>query len=69
MASYGGGGIKYESFNSVPPGATVAVSATFLQLPFLEQQKVPGAQKFMDRLRGQTPAAQIGYSINVYRLD
>lgn len=69
MGGYGGGGIKYESFNSVPPGATVAVSATFLQLPFLEQQKVPGAQKFMDRLRGRTPAAQIGYSINVYRLD
>lgn len=61
--------IRYETFNSIPPGATVAVSATYLQLLISGLEKDPELNKFMERLRRQTPFAQVGHSINLYRLE
>ncbi|MFI4942884.1 MAG: glycosyltransferase family 39 protein [Burkholderiales bacterium] len=49
----------------IAPGDTVAVSATNLQGVYLDPEDRP----LMERLRGLTPVARIGYSIFVYRPD
>jgi 4-amino-4-deoxy-L-arabinose transferase-like glycosyltransferase len=49
----------------IRPGDTVAVSATNLQAVYLDPEDRP----LMERLRGLTPVARIGYSIFVYRPD
>ena len=49
----------------IEPGDTVAVSATNLQGVYLDPEDRP----LMEKLRGLTPVARIGYSIFVYRPD
>ena len=49
----------------IEPGDTVAVSATNLQGVYLD----PADRPLMEKLRGLTPVARIGYSIFVYRPD
>ena len=49
----------------IQPGDTVAVSATNLQGVYLDPEDRP----LMEKLRGLTPVARIGYSIFVYRPD
>ena len=46
-------------------GDVLAVSATNLQGVYLEAESLP----LMEKLRGLTPLAQVGYSILVYRAD
>jgi hypothetical protein len=46
-------------------GDVVAVSATNLEGVYLERESLP----LMEKLRGLTPLAQVGYSILVYRAD
>lgn len=56
------------SFNSVPSGALVAISATSLQgLNFTEQTE-PGWQAFTSRLKQTKPLTTIGHSIFIYRV-
>ena len=57
----------FTRFDQIPPGATVAVSATYLQTD-LFKRKIPGAAEFMARLRHLEPIDNIGYSIFIYRL-
>lgn len=59
---------EVTSFNDVPSGALVAVSATSLQgLNFTEQTE-PGWQAFMARLKKSAPLTTIGHSIFIYRV-
>jgi hypothetical protein len=57
----------YARFDQVPPGATVAVSATFLQTD-LFKGKYQGVTEFMGKLRQTKPIAHIGHSILIYRM-
>jgi 4-amino-4-deoxy-L-arabinose transferase-like glycosyltransferase len=55
------------SFNDVPRGALVAVSATSLQGLNFTEQTAPGWRAFMARLQRSAPLATIGHSIFIYR--
>src|SRR5262249_54245989 len=55
------------TFDEVPPGALVAVSATNLQAVWGDDL-FPGISRFMARLRPEPPVARIGYSIFVFRM-
>lgn len=55
------------SFNDVPSGALVAVSATSLQGLNLTEQTAPGWRAFMARLQRTAPLTTIGHSIFIYR--
>lgn len=55
------------SFNDVPSGALVAVSATSLQGLNFTEQTAPGWRAFMARLQRTAPLTTIGHSIFIYR--
>lgn len=59
---------RFASFDNLPQGSLVAISASNLQCLMLGNQAYPGIEEFMARMRGMTPIDHIGYSIFIYRM-
>jgi len=57
--------VPRRTVREIHRGDIVAVSATNLQGVYLEKESQP----LMEKLRGLTPLAEVGYSILVYRVD
>jgi 4-amino-4-deoxy-L-arabinose transferase-like glycosyltransferase len=60
-------GPGYTRFDDIPPGATVAVSATYLRGVYLNDVVAPGVTRFLDRLKRLEPVDRVGYSIFIYK--
>jgi 4-amino-4-deoxy-L-arabinose transferase-like glycosyltransferase len=58
----------YVRFEDVPSGAIVAISATNLSGVYMRNYRIPGTERFLQRLRDMRPIAHIGYSIFIYRM-
>jgi hypothetical protein len=60
-------GPDYTRFDDIPPGALVAVSATYRQGVYLNEVVAPGVTRFLGRLKRLDPIDRVGHSIFIYR--
>lgn len=60
-------GPDFTQFDDIPPGALVALSATYRAGILMNDQVAPGFTRFLERARRKEPMARIGYSIFIYK--
>jgi 4-amino-4-deoxy-L-arabinose transferase-like glycosyltransferase len=59
---------EVTSYDQIPSGAIVAISATNLSGVHLRHFDFPGTVEFLQKLRAMQPIANIGHSILIYRM-
>jgi hypothetical protein len=60
-------GPDFTQFDDIPPGALVALSATYRAGILMNDRVAPGFSRFIERARRKEPIARIGYSIFIYK--